>query len=141
MQVTALEKPVQVPCKHLAKAPAKGCSIYEYRPPECRDWKCAWLKGWTPTEDRPDRLGLVFDLRTGNDTKDGQPCWVAYKVPGMMLDVYARGLLRHMTQMALVQYIEGPDLEDLYYSGPGELVRKVVDSAAKNGYRIKLKTF
>lgn len=40
-----------------------GCEIYERRPQACRDYRCLWLDDALGTDDdRPDRLGLMFDL-------------------------------------------------------------------------------
>jgi hypothetical protein len=59
--VTELHKPVNVPCDYVCGG---GCSIYLTRPPTCRNWSCDWKNGLIPDEElRPDRLGIIFDLR------------------------------------------------------------------------------
>ncbi len=59
--VTELHKPVNVPCAFVCEG---GCSIYETRPQTCRNWSCDWKNGLIPDEEqRPDRLGIIFDLR------------------------------------------------------------------------------
>jgi hypothetical protein len=59
--VTELRKPVNVKCEHVCE---RGCSIYETRPPTCRNWSCDWKNGLLPGEElRPDKLGVIFDLR------------------------------------------------------------------------------
>ncbi len=40
---------------------ASGCAAYETRPDDCRIYACAWLSGWGEEDDRPDKLGIVFD--------------------------------------------------------------------------------
>lgn len=52
------------PLPLLAAAPsAAGCEIYAGRPTACRDYRCLWLDDAVGEEqDRPDRLGLMFDL-------------------------------------------------------------------------------
>ncbi len=44
-----------------------GCSEYEKRPHSCRAYYCAWKLGFIDgAERRPDKLGVVFDLREEN---------------------------------------------------------------------------
>lgn len=59
------------------KAPAKwcedcaqgqGCTIYDTRPPSCRNFQCFWLMDENfPDEFRPDRIGALASF---NDTPD-----------------------------------------------------------------------
>lgn len=58
--VKAFDKPIRKPCKYLCN----DCSIYDNRPDECREYKCAWLAGLFAEDDlRPDRCGLLIDIR------------------------------------------------------------------------------
>ena len=41
-QVDELDKPSGVWCRHCAPGRG-GCTIYETRPPVCRNWFCAWI--------------------------------------------------------------------------------------------------
>jgi len=41
-QVDELDKPAGVWCRHCAPGRG-GCTIYETRPPVCRNWFCAWF--------------------------------------------------------------------------------------------------
>ncbi len=44
-----------------------GCREYESRPQSCRAYNCAWRLGFIDgLERRPDKLGVVFDLREEN---------------------------------------------------------------------------
>ena len=64
LAIAALDKAMYEPCKHLAEAPMKGCSIYETRPQDCREWSCAWLLGQVDDPHlRPDRCGVVMSIR------------------------------------------------------------------------------
>jgi len=45
-------------CKY---ASCNGCSIYEKRPLPCVSYKCMWLTGLGEENQRPDKLGLIFD--------------------------------------------------------------------------------
>ena len=45
----------------------KGCTIYNIRPQECRQYECMWLQMDEVAEElRPDKLGVIFD-RAGKD--------------------------------------------------------------------------
>ncbi len=57
--VTSLGKPAYQTCTH---ASTKGCAIYSTRPQECRDYACLWIEGEFADGDRPDQIGLMFDL-------------------------------------------------------------------------------
>ena len=43
---------------------ATGCSKYEERPDECRNYKCTWLIGFGNEDSRPDKLGVSFTARS-----------------------------------------------------------------------------
>ena len=46
--IHALQKPLGVPCTHLAVSPGNGaclCRIYETRPPVCRNYQPDWVCG------------------------------------------------------------------------------------------------
>ena len=61
--VPAMNKDAGAACHRMR--PTGGCMVYEIRPRACRTYKCAWLMGLLQLEDRdrPDRIGLVLDLR------------------------------------------------------------------------------
>jgi hypothetical protein len=49
---------------------ATGCAIYEQRPRTCQGYSCLWAAGLLDggADHRPDRLGVILDLRTiGSD--------------------------------------------------------------------------
>jgi len=53
-----LRKDAQVPCPHLV---AKGCGIYESRPPVCRGFLCGWrLMPELDASWRPDLSGVML---------------------------------------------------------------------------------
>lgn len=64
LRVDALKKPGGRPCRH-QRPGTGGCGIYADRPGICRDYRCLWLQGGLGDLDRPDRLGAVVDLATG----------------------------------------------------------------------------
>lgn len=49
-------------CSHQC---AEGCGIYESRPTGCRRYTCAWVDGWGDETDRPDLLGILFEVAPG----------------------------------------------------------------------------
>lgn len=60
--VPSLGKPAYTPCP---RSTCAGCAIYAARPRECREYRCLWLDDAIGDDaDRPDLLGLVFDLPT-----------------------------------------------------------------------------
>lgn len=65
-EIEALEKPANRLCRHAI--PHKGCSIYEDRPPLCRDFLCLWRTSETLGPAwQPDRAGLMI-YRQGPQT-------------------------------------------------------------------------
>ena len=40
-----------------------GCTIYQSRPIACQAYRCIWVCGKGNDEDRPDRLGVVIDMK------------------------------------------------------------------------------
>lgn len=47
----------------------QGCSIYEERPNECREYQCMWTqmpKQYARIEMRPDQCGIIFDKQSDN---------------------------------------------------------------------------
>jgi hypothetical protein len=58
--IPELMKPRDTACTFLKKH--KRCSCYATRPQSCQDYQCLWLQNWFGrAQDRPDRLGLIFD--------------------------------------------------------------------------------
>ena len=57
-----LNKTAGVWCKHCDVG--IGCSIYKRRPKQCRDFLCQWILGEGEEEERPDKIGLMFDMMT-----------------------------------------------------------------------------
>src|SRR6516165_5983950 len=66
--VQELAKPHWTRCSHQC---ASGCAIYEQRPRTCQGYSCLWAAGLLDGDEeyRPDRLGIILDLRTaGSDS-------------------------------------------------------------------------
>lgn len=61
-RIEDLDKQSNIRCSHLK---CNGhCSIYDDRPPVCKEFLCTWKKGKHLTEDeRPDKLGVIFRWR------------------------------------------------------------------------------
>ena len=59
--IPELNKPLNTWCEHVDfDQPEGGCSIHARRPATCRGFECAWLSGLGDEEDRPDRLGVMY---------------------------------------------------------------------------------
>jgi hypothetical protein len=62
LYVAELKKPARQRCPDCT---GTGCGIWETRPSVCRNWHCVWrMLGAMPPETRPDRLGVMFELRS-----------------------------------------------------------------------------
>lgn len=59
--VAEIRKPMYAACKDLCLA-KKMCGIYSSRPESCGGYKCGWLQGFLPSNCRPDRLGVIFQV-------------------------------------------------------------------------------
>jgi len=59
--IPELNKPINTPCPNVSTDPDRpGCTRYDSRPDVCRGFKCGWLNGLGDPEDRPDRLGIMW---------------------------------------------------------------------------------
>lgn len=65
--VVELNKPPNKWCPHCnVKGTGGGCTIYDTRPPNCREFECGWLANNGDPELRPDRIHIVV---TGESQK------------------------------------------------------------------------
>jgi hypothetical protein len=59
IEAPELKKPPGILCRHCVDA--KGCNIYEARPPVCRDWYCGWRQMRNLDDSwRPDRCEILI---------------------------------------------------------------------------------
>lgn len=66
LEVSELEKPANTPCPWLSdKEGMAGCGHYNERPTGCRSWDCSWRMGLGHKDERPDKIGLMFDQTRG----------------------------------------------------------------------------
>lgn len=64
LYVPELMKPAHQRCDNCT---GTGCAIWQTRPSVCRNWHCVWrMLGAMPMETRPDKLGVMFELRSPN---------------------------------------------------------------------------
>jgi hypothetical protein len=102
--VQELHKPSWTRC---ANQCAIGCAIYPERPTTCRGYSCLWAAGLLSGEEdrRPDRLGILFDLRSASDSvRPGDHVLIqAWEVwPGAMDQPDAAALLQCIAERCLV---------------------------------------
>lgn len=57
--VKELKKHHYEACKHIHNG---KCGVYDRRPPSCRSYMCFWLAGEFSWDDRPDKLGVLFQV-------------------------------------------------------------------------------
>jgi len=61
-EVPEINKAADTPCQHLCTK-GYGCRIYKNRPRMCADYECCWLMGQGNHSDRPDKSGVLMELR------------------------------------------------------------------------------
>jgi hypothetical protein len=66
--ILELKKPAGCWCPNAVKG--GGCSIYVSRPRECAKFYCTWILGWFDENDRPDKIGVVFDAVSKESLRD-----------------------------------------------------------------------
>lgn len=76
LAVKELEKPDKTHCKHCKTGSWKPCSIYEDRPDACREFECLWHAGFFTSNDRPDKIGVVF---AGTVIDNDEPMMIVYE--------------------------------------------------------------
>lgn len=74
-------KPEYTPCRNACMS---GCKVYDIRPQSCRSYHCEWALGWGDEEDRPDKLGVMFEYYPVADS-DGSTLIRSFELtPGAM---------------------------------------------------------
>lgn len=56
MAIGELQKPRNIWCHFCNLKAGPGCSIYDARPEECREYECAWLLGAFPESFKPNKV-------------------------------------------------------------------------------------
>jgi len=87
-------KPARKVCLHVlpSEAHQKGrCGIRDQacRPAACRDFECAWLRGFGLETDRPDQLGVMLSV---NDMNGGRWGFAIELEPNAVLNKAASSL-------------------------------------------------
>jgi hypothetical protein len=106
--VQELDKPQWTRCPHQCQS---GCAIYEARPRSCRGYSCLWAAGLLNGDEqqRPDRIGIILDLRTLDDgtsdsVKPGDrvliQVWEVW--PGAMDQPQGASLINRIAEQCLV---------------------------------------
>lgn len=67
-EIPEMQSPENEPCKALdTLSDVCSCTIYADRPERCKAFRCNWLKGLEPVQDRPDKIG-VYSYFAGKET-------------------------------------------------------------------------
>ena len=114
--------PARTPCRHLCGS-AGGCSIYANRPGLCAEYRCAWLDGAGLGKDRPDRSGVLVELRT---MRHGPGLFAKSYRPHAVRSPRGKRAIWRMTrdlQMACIVADEN-DMEIIRVDGPTGAVKK-----------------
>ena len=70
--IPELNKPINTWCRHIdLESDDAPCRIYDHRPDVCRAFDCAWKQGLGGEHDRPDKLGVMWQIVTLGDGKPG----------------------------------------------------------------------
>ncbi len=97
--IPELNKPRDSWCPSISKSKAKGCGgcgRYETRPQVCRDFSCGWLSGLGEEQDRPDKLGVLWQPL---ELPDGRPgLGVVEARPGALNEPRAQAWLEHFNR-------------------------------------------
>lgn len=106
LQVPSIEKTEGAWCPHCDKG--RGCTVYEKRPQECRDFSCLWRLGFFRDKDRPDKVKCVFSV---NEPKEGkEQMMVCYEShPGASRGKQARQVIEACLKKGVAVYVMSPD--------------------------------
>ncbi|MCW2246488.1 hypothetical protein M2352_002079 [Azospirillum fermentarium] len=106
MGVPELKKPTAKWCVSCDKG--KGCTVYDTRPPSCRNFECFWLMNDDfPEEMRPDRINALVYF---NDTPDSVVLHVDPAKPATVRSKAVQGLIDGLLKVyAKVFVLSGPD--------------------------------
>ena len=91
-----------------------GCKIYEDRPKPCRTFECSWIKGETPVEWKPDKVGF---FATGPMEK----VMTLFADPKMLYQV-ERTLREYGTGRYVIRYNDNPNQIAEFFDGSMRLI-------------------
>jgi hypothetical protein len=65
-EIPLFGKPADTWCTHaiVGGGETGGCRIYSQRPHGCAEFRCGWLMGLGSEQDRPDKLGVMWQFTT-----------------------------------------------------------------------------
>jgi len=68
-EIQVLSKPAGQMCTHCNIG--VGCDAYEYRPDDCRQFRCIWITSPLSDRFRPDKMGILFEMHKAHKTVIG----------------------------------------------------------------------
>ena len=80
------------------------CSIHVSKPGLCAVYECLWLQGALQSQDKPSRVGLVFDTLVRQD--EDIPVVCARKIRPGPLSRRAKLIIRHFAEKMVVVVAE-----------------------------------
>lgn len=140
LAIRDLNKPVHETCKHLDASKNDGCTVYDQRPRDCQEYRCAWLSdaGFGDTWHRPDRHGILY---TPRDNKwevapfAGPTTLIAHETrPGALQEEAAQKFMRHVAGHYIVLAFHGPLVNKARAMGPAGALTAVFDWCKEHGY-------
>lgn len=132
LAVPELDKPNGVRCVHLTD---EGCGIYEDRPPSCRTFECAWLRGGGDgIYQRPDFTGGVLTVEKDMSPDDLGEALVIYEDPNgkaALRSNYVMGILKQAMAMGETAVLVSGEDRRLFALDDSKYSRKVADIMAE----------
>ena len=126
--VKEINKEAWEECKHCISN--VGCSIYDTRPKDCRDFECAYLETNANIELRPDKCNVMFFRKS-------KRIFVGAVVPGKLVTDIARGQIeafkRQGFSVVLLKQFAKPHIEIAEGHTKEEIWKEYINSLNING--------
>jgi hypothetical protein len=105
-----------------------GCSKYDGRPDECRNYKCTWLIGFSGADARPDKLGVMFTSRSHPQLGP----WISAHVTDRQAlegDLFKQELSKLTERCTVIEILKD---EMFVMGGPVEQIKMFLEYTAKD---------
>ena len=133
-------KPLGVTCQHLCE---NGCGIYYIKPESCEVYYCAWRLGIGNEESRPDKIGVMIDIKSLPDDIVGlvilsQKTYRTDVVGGIIEDALYLGFI-HIGFQSDKDDVSGCDIAYFFEEKPISTALALHSSTGRTGWNSLLK--